>query len=263
MTKQEGHGDSASKWCSSLVTLKLKANEVHVWTAWLKSSSLAEEFPSILSKDENVRADRFYFQRDRDHFILARGFLRIILSHYVDLLPSQLQFSYGRYGKPFLAPSWNSENLHFNISHSGDLGMFAFARGIEIGVDVEQMRPEPVEDEVAERFFSKTEVTAFRSVPQREREIAFFNCWTRKEAYIKAKGAGLSIKLDEFSVSLIPGEPPVLLQTSFDPDPSRWKLHSLLPAPGYVGALAIPDVNCQVRSWQLPDINNEAFKKLA
>jgi 4'-phosphopantetheinyl transferase len=252
-----------SQECSSLVTLKLKRNEIHVWTAWIKSNSLAEQFRSILSKDENVRADRFYFQRDRDRFILARGFLRILLSHYLDLLPSQVEFNYGLYGKPFLDHGSNSENLQFNISHSGDLALFAFTKGIEIGVDVEQMRPEPVEDEVAERFFSDTEVSAFRSVPQCERQVAFFNCWTRKEAYIKAKGAGLSIKLDQFSVSLIPAEPPVLLQSSFDPDPTRWQFHSFLPAPGYVAALAIPEVNCQVRSWQLPDIDNAAFQKPA
>jgi 4'-phosphopantetheinyl transferase len=263
MTKQEGNLDSVPLWSSSLVTLKLKANEVHVWTARLKSNSLVEQFRSILSKDENVRADRFYFQHDRDHFVLARGFLRIILSHYLDLLPSQVQFSYGPYGKPFLANDSNSQNLQFNLSHSGDLAMFAFASGIEIGVDVEQMRQDPVEDEVAERFFSDTEVRAFRSVPERERQIAFFNCWTRKEAYIKAKGAGLSLKLDQFSVSLIPGEQPVLLQTSFDPDPSRWRLHSFVPAPGYVGALAIPAVDCKVRSWQLPDLDIGAFQKPA
>lgn len=263
MTEQEAYCNSAPQSYSSLVTLKLKPKEVHVWTAWLKSNSLAEQFRSILSKDENARADRFYFQRDRDHFILARGFLRIILSHYLDLLPSQVHFSYGVYGKPFLRQDCNNQNLHFNVSHSGDLAMFAFVRGLEIGVDVEQMRQAPVEDEVAERFFSESEVRAFRSVPQRERQIAFFNCWTRKEAYIKAKGAGLSIKLDEFSVSLIPGDPPVLLQTSFDPDPSIWRLHSFLPAPGYVGALAVPNTDCQVRSWQLPNLDIGPFQKLA
>jgi len=248
---------------SSLVTLKLPPNEIHIWNTWLRASTLVEPLRSLLSSDENARADRFYFQRDRDRFILSRGFLRIILSHYLDLLPSDLRFSYGEFGKPFLARDCNQQDLQFNVSHSGEMALFAFGRAIEIGVDIEQMRKGTVEDEVAEKFFSATEVSAFKSVPERDRQMAFFNCWTRKEAYIKAKGAGLAIQLDQFSVSLIPGEPARLLQTSCDSERSPWSLHSFQPAPGYVAALAVPLGECQVRSWQLPDLDVASLQKIA
>jgi 4'-phosphopantetheinyl transferase len=243
---------AASIWSVPPQTVFLRDHEVHVWKAHLRrqSPSIQSLIPT-LSPDELARAKRFYFQKDREHFIVARGLLRVILGRYLNREPSQLQFCYNPYGKPALSCQSGSHGLRFNLSHSHGLALYAITRGREIGVDIERIRPDMVEDQIAERFFSPGEVRALRSLPPSLQPVGFFNCWTRKEAYIKAKGKGLSLPLDQFDVSLVPGEPAALLHVSGDAgESSRWSLHKLVPGPGYAAAVIAEEHNWRLQCWQ-------------
>lgn len=215
----------------------LSTDDVHVWRIPLDvPPATLDRLASLVSGDERDRADRFYFDRDRNRFLAARGALRMILGSYLDSDPSLLSFHYGPRGKPSLAGS----PLEFNLTHSAGLALCAVALGRRLGIDVEALRPLPDAAAIAERFFSDAERRALRSVTEAQRTLAFFQCWTRKEAYIKAIGEGLSMPLDRFDVSLLPGEPARLLAVAGDPDaPRRWTLHDLDPGPGLVAAIAV------------------------
>jgi len=239
-------------WSPSPKDLILADNEVHVWRAGLElPSSQLQRLRGILSNDELDRANRFSFEMDRQRFIAARGTLRSILSHYTAIDPSHLRFSYNQYGKPFLAPEFDSYLLNLNLSHSESVALYAITRNMEIGVDVERVRSDIEYEEIAKRFFSVNEVGMLRTIPTEKKLEAFYHCWTRKEAYIKAHGKGLSLPLDSFDVSLAPGEPAMLLMTKDEPQEcSLWTLLDLKPGPGYVGALAVKGTGCRFSYWE-------------
>jgi 4'-phosphopantetheinyl transferase len=208
----------------------------------------------LLSADEIARARQFHFTKDRENFIVARGLLRLILARYLNIAPDQLRFCYNAYGKPSLASAFCGNDLRFNVSHSNDIALYAITMGREVGIDIEYMRPMASDRLVPEQFFSSREVAALRSLPMHLQETAFYTCWTRKEAYIKAVGKGLAIELDRFDVELRPGEPPVLLSVHNDPhEAARWSLQELIPAEGYVGALAVEGNDWQLKCWQWQD----------
>ncbi len=221
--------------------LSLPSDEVHVWRVFLnQEDSHLNELAQTLSEDERLKAERFYFQKDRRRFVVTHGILRNILGRYLSVKPNRLEFSYGSHGKPMLGGITDGHSLCFNMSHSEGLAVFAFAWGRKIGVDVEYVRPMPDAEEIAEHFFSPRENAALRTVPASKKLEAFFNCWTRKEAFLKAIGDGLSRSLDSFDVSLAPGEPARLLSVEGDPqEASRWHLRALAPAHGYVGAFVV------------------------
>jgi 4'-phosphopantetheinyl transferase len=197
------------------------------------------------------RARRFVFEQHRHHFIAGRGLLRLILGRYLEIEPDRLQFEYGPQGKPELTGAAASSRLTFNLSHSGGLALYAVTYSRQIGVDVEAVRQLEDMEMMAYRFFSATEHTALMTLPPEERPVGFFNCWTRKEAYIKAVGDGLMYPLHKFDVSLQPGRPAELLRVQNDPAAvSRWSLQHLEPAPGYVGALAVAGKTWQLACWQ-------------
>jgi len=195
----------------------------------------------LLSSDERDRAARFHFVRDRHRFIVGRSLLRDLLGRYLGCDPRAVRFGYGPKGKPSLAGHHVLSRLSFNVSHSHGTAVLAFAFGRAIGVDIER-HPAPDDgDAVASHFFSRDEVRALGSLSATERPSAFLRCWTRKEAYIKARGDGLSLPLDSFDVSVAPGARPALLATRHEPlDAARWSLVDLThQCPGYVAALAI------------------------
>jgi 4'-phosphopantetheinyl transferase len=244
---------SPASWQPPPERLLLGSDEVHIWRAGLEQpASVVAEFRRLLAVDERQRADRFHFKRDRDHFIVARGLLRTLLGRYLNTPPERLRFTYSSFGKPSLHEECaGAETLRFNISHSKDLALYAFTRGREIGVDIEHIRADVEGEGIAERFFSPGEISVLRSLPADARARAFFDCWTRKEAYIKAHGEGLSLPLDGFDVSLAPGEPAALLSTLHDPaQATRWSLRELSPADGYAAALAVEGHGWQLRCWQ-------------
>jgi len=228
----------------------LADDEIHVWYAPLEEEppgTVVSAFVPTLSPDERERANRYRLERLRARFVVGRGILRTILGRYLDRAPAGLGFTYGGRGKPALAPSEGTD-LRFNVSHSGGLAFYAVARGREVGVDVERLRALPRAERIAERFFSAPETAALKALPPERRVEGFFTCWTRKEAYIKARGDGLAHPLDQFAVSLAPGEP-ARLSAAGDGDEreiGQWSLHGLPPAPGYVAALA-----ARGRGWRL------------
>ena len=244
----------AFPWRPTPQTLTLSRNEVHVWRAALDVPELqVRRLWDTLTADERQRAERYLFQKDRTHFVVARGLLRVLLGRYLREDPPHLRFTYGSHGKPALATDTGGMALRFNVSHSHGLALYALTRGREVGVDVEYIRPEVVQEKVAERFFSPREVTVLRALPTPLQTTAFFACWTRKEAYIKATGDGLALPLDQFDVSLAPGEPAALLRTTWDPqEAARWALQDLAPAPGYRAAVAVAGHDWCLTCWDGP-----------
>jgi len=197
---------------------------------------------ALLSDAERQRASRFVFDRDRDRFIVARARLRQLLGARLGTRPESVALVYGAHGKPALAPWLADSDLRFNLSHCDDVTLYAFSRGHEIGIDVEAVRVMPDADAIAARFFSHREQQAYRALEPRDRPLGFFQCWTRKEAFVKAIGDGLSYPLDRFDVSLTPGEPAKILRVEDTPgDCCGWRMESLSPAPGFVAAVVIGD----------------------
>jgi len=193
---------------------------------------------ALLSEAERQRASRFVFDRDRSRFIFARAWLRLLLAKQLGVEPESVEFEYGPYGKPALAGRFADTALYFNVSHCEDVAVYAFSRGREIGIDVEAVRELCDADELAARFFSRCENAAYLALDPRDRPLGFFNCWTRKEAFIKAVGDGLYFPLDSFDVSLTPGEPSKILRVEDRPgDECGWCIESFSPAPGFVAAV--------------------------
>ena len=227
-------------------------NAVHVWRASLEAPlNVVNLLKYVLSPDECDRSSRFHFENDRRHWIVAHGVLRLLLGRYLDVEASELKFVINDYGKPALAQTPHKARLHFNLSHSGELVLYAFAYDREVGIDVEYMRAPFDYEEVASHYFSSSERAALHALPISLREEAFFSCWTRKEAYIKALGKGLSLPLDQFDVSLTPGEPAALLINRQDLlAPAQWSLCALVPGVRYAGALAVEGIGWQLSCWQ-------------
>lgn len=206
----------------------------------------------LLSPDEAARAARFRFERHRRRYAVGRGALRTLLGRYLGVPPRTVAFAYGAKGKPFLGEP-SGAPLHFNLSNSEELALVAFCRDAEIGADVERLRPMPDGLDIAERFFSAGERRTLAAQPPEERDRGFFRCWTRKEAYLKAVGDGITAPLDAFDVTLTPDEPARML--SIDGDAARgaaWELVHVEPADGYLGALALPSRpgGWRLRGWR-------------
>jgi 4'-phosphopantetheinyl transferase len=224
--------------------------EVHVWRAHLNQhAGTRRRLFETLSADERERAARFYFERDREYYVVARGVLRGILGRCLGLEPASLRFDYGPFGKPSLS-GLGAGAPEFNLSHSHRIALYAVTQTRRLGVDVELIDERHAGLDIAERFFSAGEVSALRALPAGARTRAFFNCWVRKEAYIKALGEGLSHPLGGFSVSLAPGEPAALLSDDSDPSaPTRWTFEELFPGPLYAAAVAVDGPRPSFKLW--------------
>ena len=233
----------------------LGPDEIHLWRASLDVSRPGlERLAQTIDDGEVGRAARFRFPRDRERFVARRGLLRAILSLYTGVMPAQLRFSYSPLGKPELITGETETQVHFNVSHSRGLALYAVATLGEVGVDLERHNPDILGDGIAERFFARGEVSTLNSLPVDARLNAFFACWTRKEAYIKARGEGLSIDLNSFEVSLAPGQPAALLRTAGGPDEtSRWTMLDIAPGPGYSGALCAEGHGWTINTRQWED----------
>lgn len=233
---REGQGG----WIAVREVPPLEAGPVHVWTAELP---LLEPYSSrlegVLDRAERERAERFRFERDRARFILSHGWIRILLGRYLRRAPAGVELGVSEFGKPFVQGDSSESSLQFSLSHSGELATLAVARGRCLGVDIEKVRPERATLEIAARFFSREEAEALRALAPESRVEAFFRCWTRKEAYVKARGEGLSRRLDRFSVSLGVEEFPSLRPSApGDEESLGWSLRDLTPPSGYAAAIA-------------------------
>ncbi len=231
--------------------LALPDDEVQLWRVDLEAVGINESrWLKLLSTDESARAFRFHFARDRYSFAASRAILRMILAGYLATDPSALSFSYSNKGKPSLGPACAGSDLQFNISHSGGIALFAFTRQRKIGVDVEKVRRDFEVEALAHRYFSACEQTQLAALSADERVDAFFRCWTRKEAYIKATGDGLSLPLSQFDVSLEIGEANALLATRPDgSEASRWLLQEVPSTQGYIAAVCVRGQNWKLKTW--------------
>jgi 4'-phosphopantetheinyl transferase len=218
----------------------LAIGSVHVWRVSTDPVIAAESHWRVLSPAEQVRARRLRRPADQARFVLAHGALRAVLSAYQRVAPGDLAFETSELGKPALQRRARGGRLEFSLSHSGNLALIAVTRDRAVGVDVEQWNANTELAAVAERYFSPTECEALRALagaPERLLE-GFYSAWTRKEAYLKATGHGVSRGLDHFDVSLAPGEPATLIADRKDHDaPARWTMHALAPGAGYSAAL--------------------------
>jgi 4'-phosphopantetheinyl transferase len=226
-------------------SIRLELNVIHVWSASLEI--IKKDIPvfrRLLTPDEKERADRFCFEKDQANFITGRAILRTLLGRYTNQSPADVKFVYNSYGKPLLKKQVQSPLLNFNLSHSGGKVLYAFSRGVPLGIDLEKMKPNIDLVAIAQRFFSPGEVSSLFSLKKSDRAEAFYACWTRKEAFIKAMEMGLSLELDKFDVSLRPGEPARLISIKFQNQNTRnWSLYDLKVFPGFKACLAVRSRN--------------------
>ncbi len=235
-----------NSWALNSGQLAFEDREIHVWRADLDCEQIGlHRFEETLAPNEKARADRFVFQQDRNRYVAARGALRELLGRYLNRFPVEVEFDYNSKGKPFLRAESNKRSVQFNVSHSHGVALLAFSPGRNLGIDVEFVRTEFPIDEIAERYFSPQEVRELRALPLSMRAKGFYLCWTRKEAYIKARGEGLHIPLESFNVSLTPGQPERLESS----DSRRWSMQSLYPYPHFVGALVAEGQDVWLRRW--------------
>lgn len=229
---------STIEWLSPRATPELEDNKIHVWRASLSwDQATLRGFESTLADDETARAQRFIFESDRSYFIAAHGFLRNLLGSYLRCPPKAIDFTYGPHGKPLVASRGPQPHVCFNLSHSHGVALVAIARKRQVGIDIELVRPEFAGEEIAKRYFSPKEIAELSRLPVELRANGFFLCWTRKEAYVKARGDGLHVPLDTFSVSVLPDAPATLTSA----DQSRWRIESFAPSfvsePNYLASV--------------------------
>jgi 4'-phosphopantetheinyl transferase len=207
------------------------------------------QLEKCLSRDERARGDHLVCNIDRQRYVVGRGILRILLSGYTNLRPEAIQFQYGPQGKPSLAiPS----DVSFNIAHSAGTALFGFVGNRAIGIDVELERQDLEFDEIAARFFSEAEQAALKSVPTEQRLRAFFTCWTRKEAYIKALGGGLTVPLERFDMTVAPGQPAELIADRGDSKGgTNWTVYDIRPDDGYAAAAVVEGHGGSLQLWDL------------
>lgn len=234
----------------------LGKDEVQLWRLNLeRAADIVEQWSSILREDEQARAARFHFDKDRRCFSATRITLRQILGAYLNIDPKVLTFTYSEKEKPSLAGAEASSGIEFNVSHSGTLSLLAFSRKRLVGVDVELIRRDFDTAAIARRFFSEAEQKALAALPEENRKEAFFLCWTRKESYLKAIGTGMSLPLHQFDVSIAPGHHNALLATRPDPlERTRWSMRDVAVPAGYAAALCISGTD-----WRLVDCGMQEY----
>lgn len=216
----------------------LEMHQAHIWSAVLNYDiQKLKIFFDLLDADEQVRANRFHFEKDRNQFIASHGILRKILSGYLNISPEKIIFSYNEFGKPFIA---NQSDIQFNLSHSKNITLIAITKNYSIGVDIEYIKQTRDIEAIAERYFSTHECSALKQLPTEERQKAFFNGWSRKEAFLKAHGQGLSYSLEKVEVSLATNEPAKFIAIhDANENISEWELYNLEPANDFAAAVAI------------------------
>ena len=235
----------------SLSNFELSENEVHIWHASLDQPwSRLQQFYKTFNVEEKNRASRYLLPKDCGRFIVCRGILRRLLGDFLRIDPAWIQFRYSASGKPALAGIADEEMIHFNLAYSHHQVVFVFTLGHQIGVDIEYVQEIPARDRIAQKFFSENENAIFHSLPEHQKTKAFFNCWTRKEAFIKAISDNHSYSPDTFDVSLAPGEPVRLLRLEADSrEASQWAIQPLTLAANYTGAFAVRTNNYRLKVY--------------
>ena len=218
--------------------LSLPSDHLHIWSVCKNAhEDRLATYWDLLDATEKSRALKYRFQKDRSCFIIARGVLRLLIGNYLESAPDQIEFQFGYNGKPFVL---NNRALQFNISHSGDTILLGFIQEHTIGIDVEYTKRKVDVKKIAKLFFSEEEVISLFALDQTYHTQAFYNCWTRKEAFIKAMGSGLAFPLDQFVVSLDSTKEATLIDTKWDKkEKEKWMLHAIEPSKDYIGAVSV------------------------
>lgn len=232
----------------------LSGKDVHIWRAGLDLPIKGvQELKEKLSIDERIKSEHFRFERDRSQFIAARGILRLILGRYLGVEPSTIRFCYEKHGKPRLHKAFATTDIQFNLSRSEGLALYVFTRGHDVGVDIEYMREISEMEQIVERFFSIKDRVFFGTLPASEKQDSFFHWWTRKEAFVKATGDGLSYPLDAFDAALAEEESIESLGIlGRAKEGTRWSMWDVTPAEEFAGAVAVEGRGWDVRYWQWP-----------
>lgn len=244
--------NSAKIFCAPPSCIKLNVGEVHIWRVCLdQSESTIEVLTRILSDEEKKRAVGFLFTNDRKRFIACRAILKLILGRYLKLDPNQVYFSYSSKEKPLISKSINTQNLQFNLSHSDTLALYAFTLCHEIGIDVEKIINIPEIDQIVMRFFSAGEYRIYRALTERKKKELFFKYWTRKEAFAKAIGEGLTIPLEKLDVSNVTNKTvKTFVFEGFPQNSSQWHIHDLDIDSGYKAAFVKKKPFSKLMSFQ-------------
>lgn len=236
----------------------LSATEVHVWYVFsdrVNDAGVLQRYAAMMSPDERARHGRFVFAKDRHQFLVTRGVLRTLLARYLEIEPAGCSFTANPYGKPSMLPGADGGTLEFNISHANGLVACAVARAPEIGIDVEDIERAAVSRRLPARYFSATEAQALDDVPEAARVSRFFDYWTLKEAYIKARGMGLSLPLNSFSMILDAAAPRISFAAGVNDDPTSWQFAQFDPSPRHRLAVAVrrrgPDLAIRFREFVL------------
>lgn len=232
-----------------------RLREVDVWLISCELSKRVDSSAQLLSSEERERVSRFHGAADRNRFRVTHTAMRMILAQYLNVGPQELSFSSDIGVKPELASQFKDTGIQFNLSHSSELALLAVARGAKVGIDVERINPQFPIDEISERFFSAAEISTLNALPAEEKVEAFFSCWTRKEAYIKAIGKGLSVPLDSFEVAFGSARSAALVAIRNNPaELSRWSMYELKVPAGYKGALVVEGTVDRIRQfWWMPE----------
>jgi 4'-phosphopantetheinyl transferase len=222
------------QWLSPPAACPLPPGSLHIWRTHLDfSADSLSRYSEVLTDDERSRANRFVSSRERDRYTVSRATLRLLLGRYLQIPPDSVRIGEGPRGKPFVEGNKLESELKFNLSHSQELVVYAFARQREVGIDVEKIRTDFASREVAQRYFSSQEIGELDALAPELYPAGFFRCWVRKEAYMKAHGLGFQMALDSFSVSLAQEHAPRLTAS----DSERWSMYSFEPFPEYTSAV--------------------------
>jgi 4'-phosphopantetheinyl transferase len=235
----------AERFVRDLTPLHLEAREIHVWSIPIDvSSDTMLGLLALLSPSEQERAQRYVIESVQRRFVAARAALRLLVGRYLDLPASLVQFTYGPSGKPHLIGPFGAR-LHFNLSHSRGLAVYAFCAEEELGIDLEWLHEIKTPELIVQRMFCPEEAAEWFSLPDERRRRGFFDCWTRKEAFVKALGRGLEVPLDTFRVAFRPGDRPAVGWRT-DRHHEDWSMFDVSPGEDYAAALAI-----RGRDWRI------------
>jgi len=230
-------------------------NGIHVYCLHTDSVlSLIHELTTVLSNDEIDKVNRFIFEKDRITHTVSQGMLRYILGTYLNLNPEEIIFNQNEYGKPFISEEQNPDNIQFNLSHSGDMIIYAISKGRNVGIDIQKIKDSGSIADIVDHYFSETEKAAFRSLPDEQKLSGFHSCWARKEAYIKALGFGLSYPLNSFSMPVTPEYSSAVI---YDDYKTAYTVTDIITSPGYAAAVAAEgsDAELQYFEWSVCDNN--------
>lgn len=239
-------------WNKPPAGLLLSRKDVHIWRAVLDlPGKSVQQLKGSLSNDEIMRAERFRHERDRNHFISARGILRLILAGYLSVEPGTIRFGYDKEDKPGLQNGSGRADIQFNLSHSEGLALYVFTRNHETGIDIERIRNFPEMEQIVEQFFSTKERALFATLPSSEKKEKFFNWWTRKEALMKAMGKGLTYPLNSFDLLPADGKSIESIKTwRYDNEQTSWSIWDIRAAEDFAGAVVVKEGNWNVQYWQ-------------